>query len=123
MPGIPSLQLIISSGPENAPQAVLGFASAVAAVASGTSVIVFLAMGAAHWADPSEGRNPTVPGFQPVSEMLDFILAEGGRVEVCSSCLGNYCDGTREKTLRTGISPGGLSTVVSRMTEIPTVTF
>ena len=128
------LQIIISSGPED-PRATLGFASAVAALACGTQVVVFLVMNGARWALKSVGNESQRPLFQPVSQLLELILESGGRVEVCSNCMNDVCatclndvctasaDEARPSEMRAGIHPGGLTAVAARMSQIPTVNF
>ncbi len=134
MPDTPELQIIISSGPEDA-RATLGFAAATAAVASGTRVVIFLVMRGTQWAFKSVGNEPQQAGFQSVSEMLDVIQSAGGTVEICSTCVantdsmcqapGNYSvrNSDCSPELRPGIHSGGLTSVAIRMTQIPTVTF
>ena len=124
----PELQIIISSGPED-PRSALGFAAAAAAAACHIRVVVFLTLAGAQWASKFLGNESDMPGGQPVSEALALILGSGGRIEVCSSCLGDTCFTSRKSAggalsgMREGIYPGGLAAVAARMTQIPTVTF
>ena len=118
------LQIIICSGPEDARRATLGFAAALAARACGMPVILFLVMDGARWALPSEGNESEVPGFQPVAQLLESLLATGGRIEVCSNCVEGACSAPgRESMLRPGVIPGGLAAATIRMGQILTVTF
>jgi len=121
------LQIIICSGPEDARRATLGFATALAAIASGMLVTLFLVMDGARWALQSEGNEPEAPGFQPVAQLLETIVATGGRIEVCSNCVEGACDmppGTeRRSPLRSGLVFGGLASAAIRMGLVPTVTF
>jgi predicted peroxiredoxin len=118
------IQIIISSGPEEARHATLGFAAALAATACGMRVTLFLVMDGARWALPAEGDESAAPGFQPVAQMIETIVAAGGRVEVCSTCIEGTCSvpGT-ESMLRPGVIYGGLAAAAIRMGQIPTVTF
>lgn len=121
------LQIIIYSGPRDARRATLGFAAALAASACGMPVTLFLAMDGARWALPSEGNEPEVPGFHPVAQLLETIMATGGRVEVCSNCVEGNCSigpgSELRPMLRPGVVLGGLASVAIRMGQIPTVTF
>lgn len=121
------LQIIIYSGPQDARRATLGFAAAVAASACGMPVTIFLAMDGARWAFQSEGNQPDASGFQPVAQLLETIVATGGRVEVCSNCVEGACSREPESgprsMLRPGIGIGGLASVAIRMGQMPTVTF
>ncbi len=130
----PELQIIISSGPDDS-RATLGFAAATAAMACGEQVVIFLVLNGARWALKEVGNQPQQAGFQPVSQMLEMIMASGGRVEVCSNCLNDACssclneiciatpDGIRPSDMREGVHPGGLAAVAVRMSQIPTVSF
>lgn len=122
----PTLQIIITSGPEDAARAAFGFAAAAAACCSGESVVLFLALTGARWALQSEGNKPHMPGSQPIGQLLDVIRSSGGRIEVCSNCLQGQCalPGTEQAALmRPGVATGGLASVAMRMSQIPTVTF
>ena len=87
-------------------------------------VTLFLVMDGARWALPSEGNEPEAPGFQPVAQLLDTIVATGGRIEVCANCVEGACrvPGS-ESMLRPGVVFGGLAAAAIRMGQIPTVTF
>ena len=121
------LQIIICSGPEDARRATLGFATALAAIASGMMVTLFLVMDGARWALRSEGNEPEAPGFQPVAQLLEMIVTTGGTVEVCSNCVEGACDASAgseaRSLLRSGVVFGGLASAAIRMGRIPTVTF
>ncbi len=121
------LQIIIVSGPEDAPRATLGFSVAAAAAACGTPVTLFLAMNGTRWALRSEGNQSAVPGFQPIAQLLDLILAGGGRVEVCSNCLQGLCSDSAvcgpRSDHRPGVVPGGMAALAVRMAKASTVTF
>ena len=127
MVGNAALRVIICSGPEDGRRATLGFAVAVAAMACGIAVHLFLVMNGVRWALRSEGDRPAAPGFQSISEMIETIQAGGGRIEICSSCVTGVCQGVPEapqdEAMRDGILPGGLTSVAVRIGGIPTVTF
>ena len=119
------LQIIICSGPEDARRATLGFAAALAARACGMPVSLFLVMDGTRWALPSEGNGPEAEGFPLVAQLLDAIVAAGGRIEVCSTCVESACSAAPDhaSALRSGIGFGGLAAVAIRMSQMPTVTF
>lgn len=123
----PGLQIIISSGPEESRKAVLGFATAAAALAVGTPVHVFLAMNGARWAFPSEGQQPETSGFPSIAELIETIQSAGGRIEICSNCVDGSChhepQGAAPEPMRSGVVAAGLTTVAIRMNQMRTVTF
>lgn len=128
------LQIIISSGMED-PKATLGFATATAASACGTQVVVFLVMQGVHWALKSAGNEPQQPGFQTIAQMLTLLQDSGSTIEVCSSCIHGICaagsdqgwatapDQKITEGIREGIRVGGLAAVAVRMSQMPTVAF
>ena len=121
------LQILVCSGPEDVQRAVLGFASALAAVASGSHVVVALSMHGAHWAADSEGREEGVHGFPPIHDLIEQIAEAGGRLEACATCIENYCpspvgpDGL--KILRAPFVRVGLGIIAMRMAATRTVLF
>ena len=123
----PGIQIIISTGPEDTRRATLGFAAAAAAGACGMPVTVFLVLDGARWALLLEGTEVCVAGFPPISELFEAILAAGGRIEVCPTCLDGACgipsQGRADSMLRPGVNFAGLTAVAVRMTQVPTVTF
>ncbi len=122
----PTLQIVITSGPEDAPRATLGFAAAAAACCSGAPVVLFLALNGARWAFQTEGNEAQAPGFQPIAELFELIQASGGRIEVCSNCLEGQCTRLGDQhcaPMRPGVTASGLASVAIRMSQIPTVTF
>jgi predicted peroxiredoxin len=105
----PGIQIIISTGPEDTRRATLGFAAAAAAGACGVAVAVFLVLDGAQWALQSEaGAEVCAAGFQPISELFEAILAAGGRIDVCPTCLDGACgipsQGRADSMLRRGES-------------------
>ena len=121
------LQILISSGPENPERAVLAFSVAAAALSAGTDVLVYLVMSGARWALKSQGNEACVPGFAPVSALIDVVQAAGGTIQVCSNCgAGNHCGSTKEQEaceLRPGITTAGLVPIATRIGKTPTLTF
>jgi len=121
------LQIVIASGPMEPRRAVLGFAMALATASSGENVRIFLAMDGVAWALRTEGNGPEADAFLTVSEHIEMILAEGGQIEVCSTCVGQHCaagcGGKDVEALRPGLTVGGLAAVALSMAHIPTVVF
>lgn len=121
------LQIIITSGPEAPRRAALGFAAAAAALAAGTAVVVFLALNGARWAFAGEGEELEMSSFQQISELIEVIQSAGGQIEICSNCVNGVCDhestGGTSGSMRSGVTPAGLTTVAIRMNQMPTVTF
>ena len=109
------IQIIITTGPEDAGRATIGFAAAVAACACGITVAVFLVLDGTRWALQSEGSSACTAGFEPISKLVEGILAAGGRIEVCPVCLNGACGtapfGEGPSMLRPGVTFGGLAGV------------
>jgi len=85
------LQVIITSGREACERAIVGFGLALAAAATGTQVVVWLSMRGAEWAVKTQGHQSDVAGFPSVAEYIGMIQEHGGRIELCSTCIGNAC--------------------------------
>ncbi len=121
------LQVIVPSGPESAERAVLGFAMALSAAASGDEVVVFLTMHGAAWAAPEHPTVRAVPGFQDPAYYLELLAQSGVRLEACTSCVENFCDSPRgpdgQRMIRDGMVHAGLSTAAIRATKTQTVVF
>lgn len=119
-----NLQLIIASGPTDPERATFGFASALAAVHSGSRVVVALTMHGAHWAADSSGREVVVNGFPPIADLIEMIQEAGGKVEACTTCIENFCPSpvgpNGLKSLGFGIERVGLGVIAMRMSETQT---
>lgn len=112
------LQVIVASGPGEVTRATLGFAFALGAAACGQSVVVFLTMEGASWADPTFVQPDPPPGFEMVRTYLDDLFELEARVEGCTSCVEHHCATTHDQ-----IVLAGLSTSAARAVDVPTVTF
>jgi predicted peroxiredoxin len=118
------LQIIITSGSDDAQRAVLGFATAVSAAISNTKVYVFLAMHGASWANENTGNEVIVPGFSSISEYIEILQENDVSIEVCSTCVDNMCMmSAGGNKLRKGVKLAGIMTMTFRINECATVTF
>jgi predicted peroxiredoxin len=90
-----SLQVVITSGPEALGRAILGFAFAVSAAASGVKVMVVLALNGTAWARDNEpAAKQTLNGFESVGNYMKILEENGATVSLCSTCAGNGCNHT-----------------------------
>ncbi len=112
------LQIVIVAGPSDITRATLGFAFALGAAASGQSVVVFLTMDGASWADPSIAQPRPPRGFETVRDYIAELFELDATIEGCTSCIEQHCALTHE-----GIVLAGLSTAAARAADVPTVTF
>jgi predicted peroxiredoxin len=118
------LQVIISSGQEQAEKAVLGFAFALAASSTGSRVVLFFTMNGAQWTDQSLGAEEVVNGFETIDTYWDLLTELDAVFEGCTSCVENYCHTQNNKcTLRKNMVLAGLSTASIRALSVPTVVF
>ena len=86
------LQILIASGPEDLGRAVLGFAFALAAAASGANVIVILTLQGVVWLDKDvSSAKQSFGGFLPIGDYMDMLKDRGVAIRLCSSCLEGNC--------------------------------
>jgi predicted peroxiredoxin len=110
-------------------KAAIAFGVALAAVSSGATVFVFLSLEAAVLAAPSGGTDLRPRGFsEPLADYVTHFTDLGGQLEVCSSCLEEYCrdlprDASGRVALRSGTTIHGLGIVAERVALMPTLTF
>ena len=122
--------IVLTSGREDGGRrAALAFGAALAALAEGNEVHLFLSLQAAVFGTPTGARGVYPQGF---SESLESYVAHftelGGRLEVCSSCYEEYCrdlpaDGEGRPELLPNATIRSLGVVASRAHEMPIVTF
>jgi predicted peroxiredoxin len=124
------LMIVLTSGLEDGGRrAALAFGAALAALADGDEVHVFLSLQAAVLGTPTGCAGVQPPGFsEPLETYIGHFVDLGGRLEVCSSCYEEYCrglprDSTGRPTLRPNTTIRGLSVVAARAHQMPTVTF
>ena len=114
-----AVQIVILAGPAAPERAVFGFASALAAAASGVEVRVVLSMHGAYWAADTTGHAVSIMDFPPIAELIEQLLELSVPIEACSTCVDNYCpspiDADGRRTLRHGIDRIGLGLVAMRM--------
>ncbi|MEZ6015928.1 MAG: DsrE family protein [Planctomycetota bacterium] len=118
-----TLQVIITSGPEDPDKALFGLQLALVSISSGTPTRVFLTLRASQWAC---ARSLSGAGASEVYLALEGLVAAGAEVGACSACLHKHCsvDSEDSSTLRAGIRPAGLMSVVHKtMSGAKTLTF
>ncbi len=118
------LQIMIASGPEALGRAVLGFAFALSAAASGIKVTIILTLQGMAWATKNiPEAKQSVNGFQTIGEYMDMLEDYGAVVRLCSSCLEDNCTlADASKNTTTAGSYVGLTEVAIRTTNRTTQT-
>ena len=87
-----NLQVLIASGPDDLDRAVLGFAFALSAAASGANVTVILALQGVVWLDKDiPAAKQSFSGFLPIGDYMDMLKDQGIVIRLCSSCLEGNC--------------------------------
>ncbi len=90
------LQIVIASGPEALPRAVLGFALAVSAAASGIEVTIILTLSGIAWLTPgATAAGQTVNGFDSISAYMATLRDQGVVLRLCSACMADGCSSGR----------------------------
>ncbi|MBN1607788.1 MAG: hypothetical protein JW940_14215 [Polyangiaceae bacterium] len=123
-----SLMIVSTSGLEDGGRrAALAFGTALAALADGDEVHVFLSLQAAVLGTPTGCAGVRPPGFsEPLEAYIGHFFDLGGNLEVCSSCYEQYCrslpkDDTGRPTLRPNTTVRGLGVVAARAHQMSTV--
>ena len=110
-------------------KAAIGVGVALAALARGAKVHLFLSLESVMLGTPSGADGIRPRGFsEPLSDYLEHFLDLGGALEVCSSCFEEYCrhlpqDGEGRTLLRPGTSICGLGVIAERAVTMPVITF
>ena len=99
------LQVVATSGPDDLPRAALALETALASVASGLVVEVFLILEASKWACVPRRKTGA-----RIYELLDQLAVMGARVTCCSACVTEHCDPKRCHPIA---ASNGLSSVAS----------
>ena len=110
-------------------KAAIGFGVALAALARGSSVHVFLSLDSARLGTPTgaDGMHPR--GFtESLAQYIGHFVDLGGQLEVCSSCYEEYCrslpkDELGKTELRPGTTIRSLGVVAERALGMPVITF
>lgn len=110
-------------------KAAIGLGVALAALARGTQVHLFLSLESAVLGTPTGADGIHPRGFsEPLSAYIEHFLDLGGILEVCSSCFEEYCrhlprDEQGTPRLRPGTTIHGLSVIAERAASMPVITF
>ena len=125
---VPSIQVVVVSGLDQAKRLMAGLSMAVAAAAAGTRVRLFLSMDGVQCLDRDACHRVLVPGYPPVAELLGVIRDSGGAVEYCPNCLPSGCDNHVARQAPSGDAPcgcagvpAGLASYGVRLSECPTI--
>jgi uncharacterized protein len=76
----------LTSGPESADKATVGFVVANAALASGKDVLVFLTIEAVRVGVSGGAEGIHVDGFAPLADLIATFGDGGGKIIVCTPC-------------------------------------
>jgi predicted peroxiredoxin len=122
------LNVIIAAGPADASRAFLGMAMASAAAADGIATSVYFAMAGAQFVNAEHCSTVFVDGFPDTATFIELIVAAGGEVAYCPSCIGGECSGVlAEKLTRRHAcdkaSPEGMASYARLLVEAHTVFF
>jgi predicted peroxiredoxin len=110
-------------------RAAIGLGVALAALATGTNVHVFLSLEAAVLGTPTGAGNARPRGFtESLDGYIQHFVELGGQLEICSSCFEEYCrnqpkDASGRVILRPNTEILGLGIVAERAAHMPVVTF
>lgn len=124
------LVVLLTSGiTDGGRKAAIGLGVALAALARGAQVHLFLSLESAVLGTPTGADGVHPRGFsEPLSAYIEHFLDLGGRLEVCSSCFEEYCrhlprDEQGTPRLRPGTTIHGLSVIAERAAAMPVITF
>jgi predicted peroxiredoxin len=110
-----NLQILIASGPENLGRAVLGFAFALAAAASGANVTVILTLQGVVWLDKDvPSAKQSFGGFLSIGDYMDMLKDRGVVTRLCSSCLEGNCKTDIGRNVATVMPYIGLVEIVTQ---------
>lgn len=110
-------------------KAAIAFGVALAALAHGDDVHVFLSLESAILGTPIGAGDLKPRGFsEPLEQYIQHFIELGGQLEVCSSCYEEYCrdfpkDDRGRPALRPGTKIHSLGVVAERAHEMSVVTF
>jgi predicted peroxiredoxin len=125
-----SLFVVVTTGLEDGGRkAAIAIGVALAALANGTQVRLFLSLESARLGAPSGADGVHPRGFsESLSDYIRHFLDLGGKLSVCSSCYEEYCrDLPKDETGRPLLHPGTaietLAVVARAALEMPVLTF
>ena len=120
-----TLQILITTGLEDADRAALGLNTALVAQSGGVQTYVFFTLRGTYWACRTERKElPRADVF----EIIHQLEALGAKLSCCSKCLDQHCylpaDEDATSLLKEGIRPAGLASLAQRAASgMPTLTF
>ena len=87
MPEPKKMLIILTEGKaDNGRKATLAFAMGLSAVAMDVEVSIFLTSDGAVWGYDQSAYGVSVPGFQPLNDMIEQYIETGGQLKLCSTC-------------------------------------
>jgi predicted peroxiredoxin len=124
------LMIVLASSLEDGGRrAAIALGVALAALANGSDVHLFLSLESARLATPTGCAGLQPRGFSdPLEYHVQQFLELGGALEVCSSCYEEYCkdlpkNAEGRPALRPSAVLAGLSLVARRSADMPILTF
>lgn len=82
----PLTVMLVSGSEDGGKRATLAFVAALSAAAMERPVQVFLAGDGVLWGDPEAAAAVEMPGFPPLTELIQEYLDLGGELLACSTC-------------------------------------
>ena len=124
-PETSTLQVLITTGLEDADRAALGLNTALVAQSGGVQTHVFFTLRGTYWACRNHRKD--LPRTD-VLEIIDQLSALGSKLSCCTKCLDQHCmlpDASESSSLlKQNIRPAGLASIAQRAASgMPSLTF
>jgi len=120
-----TLQILITTGAEDPHRARQGLEAALAALALGAQVSVFLTLRGAFWVRSHTHADCVIPGCEEIPNMLAGLIEAGASVSCCPACASHFagsCDLGPEGL--NGMEYRGLTAMVAEtLSGTPTLTY
>jgi len=120
--------IILTEGKaDNGRKATLAFSMALSSLAMELDVTLFLTSDAAVWGYDQSAYGVSVPGFAPLSDLINQFIETGGKLKLCSTChmtcgAGDPRKGPNVETL-TCVEVAGMASIIELAIEATTLTF
>ncbi|QDV05445.1 DsrE/DsrF-like family protein [Planctomycetes bacterium Poly30] len=120
-----TLQILITTGLEDADRTALGLNTALVAQSSGVETHVFFTLRGTFWACRTQRKELPRPDILDIIEQLGAL---GAKLSCCTKCLDQHCmlpeHAESSSLLRADIRPAGLASIVNRAASgMPSLTF
>ena len=123
-----NMLVILTEGKaDNGRKATLAFSMGLSGLAMGLDVTVFLTSDGAVWGYDHTAFGVAVPGFSPLSDLIDQFIESGGKLKLCSTChmtcgAGDPRKGPNVEKLAC-VEMAGMATVIEIAINGTTMTF